>query len=248
MLEGERQFHAVRGGLGVGGEEADGAARGERDTLAAGGQDAVGGRHDFPRRGRLRDSAAAAGPACGTASKPMTASNSSLPMDPDVAAVLMRDEGVVARDDNRGPVGGRHGSKRQAHSRARGGDRASRDPSQARDRAPSHESQRGQSQIVTGGPFITRIWSQKKNLFDTVRHRAHCEPHGAIRRTLVVVVGVFACAVHAVPASAQPQTGWDMALTAASSPRDLSIRCSPWAPSAVSRRASSCASTIRKAR
>ena len=35
----------------------------------------------------------------------------------------------------------------------------------------------------------------------------------AIRRTLVVVAGVFACAVHAVPARAQPQAGWDMALT-----------------------------------
>jgi hypothetical protein len=35
----------------------------------------------------------------------------------------------------------------------------------------------------------------------------------AIRPTLVVVVGVFVCAVHAVPARAQPQDGWDMALT-----------------------------------
>jgi hypothetical protein len=35
----------------------------------------------------------------------------------------------------------------------------------------------------------------------------------AIRRTLVVVVGVLACAVPAVPARAQSQTGWDMALT-----------------------------------
>ena len=31
--------------------------------------------------------------------------------------------------------------------------------------------------------------------------------------TLVVVVGVFVCAIRAVPASAQPQAGWDMALT-----------------------------------
>ena len=35
----------------------------------------------------------------------------------------------------------------------------------------------------------------------------------AIRPTFVVVVGVFVCAVHAVPARAQPQAGWDMALT-----------------------------------
>jgi hypothetical protein len=37
----------------------------------------------------------------------------------------------------------------------------------------------------------------------------------AIRPTLVVVVGVCVCAVHAVPARAQPQAqaGWDMALT-----------------------------------
>src|SRR6185295_11406836 len=35
----------------------------------------------------------------------------------------------------------------------------------------------------------------------------------AIRPTLVVVVGVCVCAVHAVPAVAQPQSGWDMALT-----------------------------------
>jgi hypothetical protein len=34
-----------------------------------------------------------------------------------------------------------------------------------------------------------------------------------VRRTLVVGVGVFACAVHAVPARAQSPTGWDMALT-----------------------------------
>jgi hypothetical protein len=35
----------------------------------------------------------------------------------------------------------------------------------------------------------------------------------AIRPSLVVVVGVFVCAVHGVPAHAQPQAGWDMALT-----------------------------------
>lgn len=35
----------------------------------------------------------------------------------------------------------------------------------------------------------------------------------AVRRTLVVAIGVWACAFRAVPASAQPQSGWDMALT-----------------------------------
>jgi len=34
-----------------------------------------------------------------------------------------------------------------------------------------------------------------------------------VRGTLVVVVGVLACAVRAEPASAQPSAGWDMALT-----------------------------------
>src|SRR4029453_7341470 len=131
---------------------------------------------------------------------------------PGVAAVLMREEGVVARDDNRGPLGRRHGTKRQAHPRARGGG-ASGDPSQARDRAPSRESQQAQRQIVTGGPFILRDGSPKKPVDTVCQQRTLCSLMRGVRRTVVVVIGVLACALRAVPASAQPQSGWDMALT-----------------------------------
>ena len=115
VLEGEGEHDAVVGRHPRRVDQADGAAAGQRDSFAAGGEAEVGGRRDVPRPAGhgVEEALQRQGARRIEADDELEVRAADRP---DVAAVLVRDECVSLRGDDRGAIGGeRRSGGEQTH-------------------------------------------------------------------------------------------------------------------------------------
>ena len=121
VLEGERERDAVIGGLGSRADEGDGAARGQRDALAAGGDAECRRRRDVQRAAgdRVEQALQRQRPRGVEADDQLEVRAADRP---DVAAVLVRDERVAPRRDDRRAIGGdAHVAAPSRHTKSKDG-------------------------------------------------------------------------------------------------------------------------------